>query len=642
LERRLVSLLSEFARTLATDFPIQSILDHLVQRIVDTLPISAAGVTLISPGTRPRYIAASDESALRFEKLQSELGEGPCMTTYRTGEAVAVPDLRLDDRFPRFRERALEEGLRAVFTFPLHHGDEQLGALDLYRTSAGPLEEDVMEAAQTLADVVAAYLLNAQAREDLLESVQRAHQSSLHDELTGLPNRRLLIQRLEHAILRGRRSEKQVAILFADLDLFKAINDTYGHHVGDELLIAVADRLTRLLRPGDTLARLAGDEFVILCEDLDEAGQVEVIARRIDTALSESFVLDDTEIKVSASVGIAFAGRGDDVPEQVLQDADTAMYLAKRAGGARHGTFDLGKKQRASHRASLNRDLRGAMARGELRTAYQPIVSSIGEQVVGMEALLRWTHPVHGAVSAETAVMLAEQSGLINGIGRWVLEQACLDRRRWRGKGAAGHEISVNVSARQLLAVDFTRSVESVLSATDTEPHAVTLELTESVFVQGKEVLAVLDDLKSLGVMLALDDFGTGYSSLGYLKKLPIDTLKIDRVFIADLDRDPVSRLIVQAIVGMAHGLGMAVVAEGVQTAAQHDEVAALGCDAYQGFYFAHPSSADDVTTTWAVAADPAASRPCNGSDTTPLAPACKLSALSDRYRLTLSEATRR
>jgi len=403
IERRLSDVLSEFARTLVTDFPIQSILDHLVLRIVDVLPISAAGVTLISPGSNPHFIAASDDAALRFEQLQSELGEGPCLVAYEQGEAVVVPNLLVDDRFPNFAARAVDEGLAAVFTFPLRHDSQQLGALDLYRDSAGPLNARAMTAAQTLADVAAAYLLNAQARSDLKDSSDRARESALHDALTGLPNRTLLVQRLVHAILRCRRSEKLVAILFADLDRFKAINDTYGHHVGDELLVAVGARLTELLRPGDTLARLAGDEFVILCEDLEDTSQVESLATRIDHALSEAFVLSGIEVQVSASVGIAFAGRGDDVPEQILQDADTAMYQAKRKGGARHGMVDVGEQRLADNRATLNRDLRGALARRELRTEYQPIVATADGRITGVEALLRWVHPIQGIVAPDGA-----------------------------------------------------------------------------------------------------------------------------------------------------------------------------------------------------------------------------------------------
>jgi diguanylate cyclase (GGDEF)-like protein len=598
IEHRLSDVLSEFARTLVTDFPIQAILDHLVLRIVDVLPVSAAGVTLISPGSDPRYIAASDASALRFEQLQTELGEGPCLVAYETGESVSVPDLRNEMRFPAFVARARVAGLVAVFSFPLRHGDHQLGALDVYRTTTGQMDEPAMAAAQTLADVASAYLLNAQARVDLKESSERARQTSLHDALTGLANRTLLVQRLEHAMLRCRRSEKMVAILFADLDRFKAVNDTYGHHVGDELLVAVGARLTGLLRPGDTLARLAGDEFVILCEDLDDAMQVEPLAARIGSALTDPFALSTVAVRVSASVGIAFAGRGDNVPEQVLQDADTAMYQVKRSGGARHGVVDLREQSIDTRRADLSRDLRDALARGQLRTEYQPIVAMADGQLTGVEALLRWSHPDLGMVGPETAVPLAEQTGLISEIGRWMLEQACLDRKGWavRHQSQRRLDVAVNVSAHQLMGPDFAGTVEGVLTGTGTAADLVTLEVTESVFLQDSaRALIVLHSLKDLGVRLALDDFGTGYSSLSYLKQFPVDIVKIDQSFVADLGHDATSRHIVNAIVGLGHDLGMTIVAEGVESPTQYEEVLALGCDAYQGYYFSRPQPPEDL-----------------------------------------------
>lgn len=274
-------MFSEFARTMLTDFPIQGILDHLVQRIVGVLPVTA-GVTLISPGSDPRYVAASNAEALLFEQLQTDLGEGPCVMAYQIGEAVSVPDLLEETQFPRFGPRALDAGLAAVFTFPLRHGAGQLGALDLYRATPGPLDADAMSAAQTLADVAEAYLLNARARDDLQQSADRSRQSSLHDPLTGLANRTLLLERLEHGLRRRRRTDCMMVILFVDLDQFKLVNDAHGHLVGDELLCAVANRLTGMLRAGDTVARLAGDEFVIVCEDVTAAPEgVDAIAARV-------------------------------------------------------------------------------------------------------------------------------------------------------------------------------------------------------------------------------------------------------------------------------------------------------------------------------------------------------------------------
>ncbi|MDQ1426441.1 MAG: hypothetical protein QOD72_3939, partial [Acidimicrobiaceae bacterium] len=451
-EQQLSEVLSEFARTMVTDFPIQAILDHLVKRIVDVLPITAAGVTLIAPGADPQYVAASDGSALRYEELQTELSEGPCLLAYQSGEAVAVADLREDDRFPSFAPRALEAGLVAVFTFPLRSGSEQLGALDLYRDSPGLLDDASMAAAQTLADVAAAYLLNAQARADLRESTDRSREKALHDALTGLPNRTLLLERLDHAVLRGRRSGKLAAVLFADLDRFKMVNDFYGHSVGDELLVAVAHRLSATLRSGDTLARISGDEFVILCEDLDGPAEADAIAARVGAAIAAPFVLDGVEVAVTASVGIAFSGPGDQLSEQLLHDADTAMYQAKRKGGSRHQIVDLRELHLSSQRVDLERDLRGARQRAELQTRYQPIVDTVDGRIVGVEALLRWDHPARGWVSPTVLVPIAEQSGLITEIGRWVLEQACPLRQHWQsGHPSEDFSISVNVSAHQLM-----------------------------------------------------------------------------------------------------------------------------------------------------------------------------------------------
>jgi diguanylate cyclase (GGDEF)-like protein len=331
---------------MVTDFPIQGILDTLVARMVDVLAVSGAGVTLISPGVAPHHVAASDAAALRFEHLQTRLGQGPCLLAYESGQPVAVPDLRDDTLFPIFGPAALEAGMRAVFTFPLRHGEGGLGALDLYRETPGMLDEQEMVAAQVLADVAAAYLINARARQEAKDVSDRFQMRSLHDALTGLPNRLLLEQRLEHLALRAKRSPAAAAVLFVDLDKFKRINDTHGHAVGDQLLIAVAQRLQAVVRPGDTLARVAGDEFVMLCEDLGEAGDGEILAKRIQHELSSLFSVTGLTLEVTASVGIAYAGPGEAVTAQLLNDADTAMYQAKRRGGGAHQVIDLREARR--------------------------------------------------------------------------------------------------------------------------------------------------------------------------------------------------------------------------------------------------------------------------------------------------------
>ena len=598
-DRQLAEVLSEFARTLATDFPIQGILDQLVRRIVGIFPVTGAGVTLISSATTARDVAASDGHALRFEKLQTELGEGPCLTAYRTGSAVAIPDLRSGHPFSVFGPRALEAGLAAVFTFPLRHDDGQIGALDLYRDTPGALSDEDMSAAQTLADVTVAYLANAQARSDLQDASEKFHANSLHDPLTGLPNRLLLLERLEHALLRSVRSLDPVAILYVDIDRFKTVNDDHGHLIGDELLIAVADRMTGLLRPGDTLARLSGDEFVIVCEQISEKLQIHMIARRIVEALGTPFALDDVVVEVAASVGIAFSAPRASDPEELLREADIAMYQAKRGGGGTHQVIDVREQSLAERMVALQRDLGMAVERKELRTEFQPIVCTRSGQIVGAEALLRWDHPVFGLIPPTTLIPLAEQSGSINDIGRWVLEQACPGMHRWSHEGPAGSDdvhpftMAVNVSAYQLMAPDFVATVTEVLDATGTTAGRLTLEITESVFIHDpRRARVVLADLKALGVLIALDDFGTGYSSLSFLKHFPVDMIKIDRIFTADIVHDESSHAIATKMIELAHLLRLSVVTEGVETAAQCEEARRLGSDSCQGYFFARPMSA--------------------------------------------------
>jgi diguanylate cyclase (GGDEF)-like protein len=594
-ELQLSDVLSEFARTMVTDFPIQRILDRLVLRIVDILPVTAAGVTLISPGTDPRYVAASNASALRFEKLQTELSEGPCVAACQSDKAIAVPDLRSEPRFPNFAPRAVEAGLAAVFTFPLRSGDTQLGALDLYRDTPGELSENAMAAAQTLADVASAYLLNAQARSELEDASAKSRESALHDSLTGLPNRRLLLERIDHAFLRARRSGGRVALLYCDIDHFKAVNDLYGHTVGDELLVAVGSRLSAQLRPGDTVARLAGDEFVMLCEDLPSESELDVIAARTLEAMAEPFLLSIGPVSASASIGTACSGRSECLPDQLLTDADVAMYQAKRKGGSRHQVVDRYERRRVDDELSLQRDLRVAAERGELSVEYQPVLGCLDGSVRSVEALLRWEHPSRGLVSPATVQGLAERSGAIVGIGRWVLERACEDRRRM----AANSEVetlavSMGVSAHQIMSPGFSTGVHDILVRTGTDPALVTLEVTESVFARDADrALIVLTELKQRGLRIGLDDVGIDYSALSYLKRFPIDIVKIGKGVAAELDVNDSSRTIFVAIVDLVHALGRTVIAEGIETAHQFEEITELGCDAAQGDWVGRRMPAD-------------------------------------------------
>jgi len=595
-EQQLSAVLSEFARTMVTDFPIQKILDHLVLRIVDIMPITAAGVTLISPGAHPRYVAASNSDALAFEKLQTELGEGPCVAAFESGEAVSVHDLNEEDRFPTFVSRALQAGLAAVFTFPLHHGDHQLGALDLYRNTPGLLSPDAISAARTLAEVVTAYIVNAQSRADLQEASDLSRVAALHDGLTGLANRSLMLERLEHALLRSRRSGSISGVFFLDLDRFKDINDTLGHKAGDQLLVAVGERLSAVLRPGDTLARVSGDEFVMLCEDLDTPANAEKIVERLGRALGETFVLSGIEVDITASVGVAFTGQSEDSPEDILDIADTAMYRAKHAGGARHCLVDP-SDHLSDEQWCLGRELLGVLVRQELYLEYQPIVTTSNGYLSGVEALLRWAHPRRGLVSPNVLVPLAEKYRLITAIGRWTLEQASSEQNNWRSVYEIDDlAISLNVSARQLMSPGFTDTIGSVLQAAHNSSQMLTLEVTETALLRDRErALLVLTDLKDMGVRLALDNFGAGNSPLDYLLHFPLDVVKIDRALIAHLSRDTTSLAVVSAIIQLSQAVGMTVVAAGVETAEQHRLLQRIRCDFCQGFYFARPMAAHQL-----------------------------------------------
>ena len=595
-DTKLAQVLVRFAHTLGTDFSIQRTLDHLVQSVVNILPIDGAGVMLMGARQELHFIASSNETVMAIERLQNQLAEGPCLEAYRFGLPVALPDLRADTRFPRFSPAAVAEGMEAVFTFPLTLDDERLGALDLYRSAPGALDDENLKAAQTLADVASAYLFNAQARIDASAAIARLNHRSLHDQLTGLPNRTLFEERLEQAMARAIRSQHVAAVLFVDLDGFKAVNDRHGHHVGDQLLCAIAGRVTRAIRPGDTAARLGGDEFVILCEDLHDVADAEIIARRIGDAVAKPFDLAGKHLTITASVGIAFSGLGNEVPHELLRDADFAMYQAKVDGGNRLQVLDPAARLAANRHDELEADLLRASARGQLSLAYQPIVDISSGELVAVEALLRWEHPDRGAVPPDTVIPSAERTGYILPLGEWVLRQACQDFSAWTDDGLAVPSIAVNVSADQVMGPSFARTVTRALESSGTNPQALCLEVTETVFLSdSSRATTVLQEVKDLGVRLALDDYGTGYASPNSLRQLPFDSVKIDRAFTADAPTNQVTRAIASSMVNLGHILDLAVTAEGIETADELAAMTELGADRAQGFYLSQPLSARDL-----------------------------------------------
>ena len=437
---------------------------------------------------------------------------------------------------------------------------------------------------------VQGYVFNSRDITDRKEAEDQLALHAYHDILTGLPNRALFLDRLGMALARARRRPCSVAVLFLDIDRFQVINDSLGHTAGDLLLVSVAQRLESTLRPEDTVARFGGDEFTILCEDVASDLEPIAIAERVARALAEPFAVDDREVFLTTSIGIAVARHDVAQAESLLRDADAAMYRAKERGRARFEVFDEAMRSGAMARLEIANALPRAIERNELCLHYQPIIDLRDGDIVGVEALLRWERP-SGMWLPEAFVPLAEETGLIVPIGEWVLIEACAQLADWqrRYELPMSFSISVNLSAGQLGQPRLAQALEAALCDV-AEPSSLWLELTETALMADEDAaIATLRGFKERGVSLSVDDFGTGYSSLSYLNRLPIDALKVDRAFVSGLDSDPGDQAIAKAVVGLAHTLGLGAVAEGVETRAQLDELRSLGCDGAQGFLFSRP-----------------------------------------------------
>jgi diguanylate cyclase (GGDEF)-like protein len=429
------------------------------------------------------------------------------------------------------------------------------------------------------------------------DHLERTQHLAEHDALTGLPNRTLLLERLRHALSRSLRSEKTIALLFLDLDRFKAINDTWGHEAGDHVLRTIAARIDESLRPFDTVARLGGDEFVVLCEDVEGEDAALEIAGRLRASLSRPIDVLGDYVSISASVGVALPNGLSEDAEELLHAADTAMYRAKRRGRGASEIASPALRAGAHARARVERSLRGAIARGEIHVFYQPIVDLKTGRVQRTEALLRWEHPTLGWISPMEFIPVAEESGQIIELGRHVLAAASRQHADWRDRlGDDAPGVSVNLSPRQLRDPDLVEVAGGMLARHRVAPGAVAFEITESVLLDGDpETRRTLQALRGLGAPLQLDDFGTGYSSLGYLRDFPVDGIKIDRAFVGQLHSDPADRAIVEAVVLMARALNLHVVAEGVERVEQRTLLEGLGISLVQGFLFSRPGPASAI-----------------------------------------------
>jgi diguanylate cyclase (GGDEF)-like protein len=586
--QQLLEQLSQLQRCISERTPLDRVLDAVVDGARALTGAELAVLRLIDPSQPSELITAAvsgDDADLLRRARRTPEARGAAWREIAEGRVAVVED---DADGVGMAGDLLDAGLRTALAVPLHEHGVVVGTLVVAsRDAVVVFPSSQREMLVSFAEQASVALAAAKTA----NSIRHA----FNDSLTGLPNRALLLDRLEVALARAQREDQPVSVLFLDLDGFKVVNDSLGHVAGDRLLIEVARRLNDCLRRGDTAARIGGDEFAILLGDIGNPDRAPRAAERVIAALSEPFTVLGREVFVSASIGIAY-GQGD--AQDLLRNADVAMYRAKRSGeGGAYAVFEPSMHAAVVERLEIEADLRRAIERDELVLHYQPIIELASGRVVGLEALLRWAHPRRGLVMPFEFIPLAEETRLIVDLGRWVLHEACHQAARWHADPRMGRPwVSVNLSGLQLLDASLDAEVAAALAASALDPASLMLEITETVLVQ--DVAAAVDrleNLRSLGVSIAIDDFGTGYSSLRYIRRFPADILKIAKPFIDDL-HDETDAALVSTIIALADSLGLRTVAEGIEDAEQLARLRALGCTLGQGYLFARPLAAADVT----------------------------------------------
>jgi len=576
-------------QSIATGSPLSTVLDQLCRGVEEQSPSVLCSVLLLDRGgTHLRHGAAPSlpiEFSRSADGLEIGANAGSCGTAAFLNRQIIVADIANDPRWRDGREHALQHGLQACWSTPIPGTDRPvLGTFAVYcRVPCTPASEDIALIARAT-DIARIAIERSEAEE-------RIRQLAHYDELTGLPNRLMFNQAFEHALRRAERTAHPVALLFVDVDRFKNVNDTLGHDAGDSLLKEVGARLRTSLRASDLLARFGGDEFVVLLEDLPPEGYVATVAAHLLEALAVPMRIQNQEFGVTASIGIATYPQDGRDAQTLQKNADIAMYRAKDQGRNGYCLYAPQGNTNSLERLTMEAQLRRALARDELELHYQSKQDIATGGVTGMEALLRWKHPELGMVSPAQFIPLAEESGLIVPIGEWVLQTACSQAALLRSReGLPTLRVAVNLSARQFAEDSLIQLVSEVLDDTGLGADALELEITESLVMQNPEQTAkLLMLLKEMGVHLAMDDFGTGYSSLAYLKRFPIDSIKIDRSFIQGIPGDIDNATITQAVIAMAHSLRLRAIAEGVETKQQLQFLREHGCDEIQGHYFSRP-----------------------------------------------------
>ena len=587
----------EIARLLLSDGDVAPVIERALQTICTHLRWNCATLWRVHLDGRARCTGAwhaDGDSALEaFIRMSRTLeyrhDEDSLGTAWTLGQPVRVDLMAGGKEFTR-DALARQCGLSVGLIVPMASAGPCM-ALEFFSRDPHAADDDALDSLRVISLQIAQYEQRKQAEHDLRHLAR-------HDPLTGLLNRAALQGELGGAISRSKRRQRRFAVMFIDLDRFKHINDTLGHGIGDAMLKTCAERLKSRLRAEDLVARFGGDEFVLVLENLTSATDAATVAQKMLACCTEPFVIEGQELHVGSSVGISVYPEDGTDAETLLKNADLAMYRAKDSGRGTYRFYDPRMYAGSSERLMLEGALRRAVERGELELHYQPKMALKDGRVVGMEALLRWHHPTLGMISPAQFIPIAEETGLIEEMGKWALEQACMQVRAWQQQGLPPVQMAVNLSPRQLDSFTLVETVAAVLESSGLPPSMLELEITESAMMKNTDhAIALMQKLRGMGVCLAIDDFGTGYSSLSYLTRFPLSTVKIDRSFIHDLSHSADAQALVDGIIKLAHSLRMSVVAEGVETQAQLDYLAARSCDQIQGFWLCKPAPADETSS---------------------------------------------